>query len=71
MALQDYNHTQILAQPVLIKDNQQSWLLDNKGNYNKITDNKEKKLSAHEYFMNNPSLSGRGKSLNKIPVKKI
>ena len=66
-------HKQILDQIMIanIKDNQQSWLLDNEGNYNKITDNKEKKLSAHEYFMNNPSLSGRGKSLNKIPVKKI
>ena len=66
-------HQQILDQIMLanLKDNQQSWIMDSKSNYKKIVDNKIKKFSAHQYFMDNPSLSGRGKSLEKIPVPKI
>ena len=67
-------HQQILDQIIVanIKDNQQSWFLNSEGNYEKIENNgKEKKFSAHQYFMNNPSLSGRGKALEKLPVKKI
>ena len=67
-------HQQILDQIMIanIKDNEQSWILKNNSNYEKINgiDNK-KKFSAHEFFMKNPSLSGRGKALDKIPVKKI
>ena len=67
-------HQQILDQIIVanIKDNQQSWFLNSEGNYEKIENNgKEKKFSAHQYFMNNPSLSGRGKALEKLPLKKI
>ena len=67
-------HQQILDQIMVanIKDNQQSWHLDTNGDYQKINNNgKEKRFSAHQYFMNNPSLSGRGRALEKIPVKKI
>ena len=67
-------HQQILDQIMManLKDNQQSWILTNSADYVKIKNNgKEKNFSAHQYFMNNPSLSGRGKSLFKNPIKKI
>ena len=67
-------HQQILDQIMManLKDNQQSWVLTNSADYVKIKNNgKEKNFSAHQYFMNNPSLSGRGKSLFKNPIKKI
>ena len=43
-------------------DNQHSWVMNNDGSYAKISCNKKSRVfSAHDYFMMNPSLSGRGK----------
>lgn len=57
-------HTQLLKQimAAYLKDNQQSWLLQPDGNYRRI-ETDEKPFSAHTYFLNHPSLSGRGHSL--------
>ena len=65
-------HRQILDQIMManIKDNQQSWMLNSDAEYKKIKTNK-KKFSAHQYFMKNPSLSGRGKAIEKISIPKI
>ena len=57
-------HAQVMSQIMgaNIKDEKNSWALQPNGEYvhAPVTD---KSFSAHEYFMNNPSLSGRGKAL--------
>jgi len=59
-------HAQILNQIMLanIKDEKLSWVLSADGHYHRLSDDEEA-FSAHEYFMVNPSLSGRGKALKK------
>jgi polyphosphate kinase len=59
-------HAQIMSQIMVanIKDEKNSWLLQPDGNYKRVNAT-DKSFSAHEYFMNNPSLSGRGKALKK------
>lgn len=64
-------HEQILNQIMVanFKDERQSWQMDAKGAYHRITTDMEA-FSAHDYFMNNPSLSGRGKALTKDDTQK-
>ncbi len=59
-------HRQILEQIMVanMKDNCQSWILDKNGEYHRYV-RPGPKVSAHEYFIKNPSLSGRGKALRK------
>lgn len=64
-------HAQVLDQIMMAnyKDKKLSWeLKDN--TYTKIQSDKNA-FSAHEYFMNNPSLSGQGKSIIKGSVTNL
>jgi len=57
-------HKQILNQIMVanLKDNTQAWRMRKDGTYARILEEADL-ISAHEYFMANPSLSGRGKSI--------
>jgi len=62
-------HRQILDQIMLanIKDTENSWtLLSNGNSVRKKDTNNSTRFDAHDYFINNPSLSGRGKSILNI-----
>ncbi|MEZ5691111.1 MAG: RNA degradosome polyphosphate kinase [Rickettsiales bacterium] len=64
-------HEQILGQIMManIKDEGQSWILQSDGSYKRVS-NKKDSFTAHNYFLNNPSLSGRGTSLKTAKLNK-
>ncbi len=59
-------HEQVMGQIMLanLKDQKQTWQMNADGLYTRVAHTKAS-FSAHEYFMTNPSLSGRGKALTK------
>jgi polyphosphate kinase len=63
-------HQQVLQQIMVanLRDHAQTWWLDATGAYTRDSAwNEPGAFSAHQYFMTNPSLSGRGQRAKDLP----
>jgi polyphosphate kinase len=63
-------HQQVLGQIMVanINDEAQSWDMDSEGRYRRAPGwDAPGAFSAHQYFMTNPSLSGRGQKVKDLP----
>ena len=65
-------HDQILQQVLLanLLDTEQSWILQTDGSYTRA-DSSDRPFNLHNYFMTNPSLSGRGQALVEDAVPRL
>lgn len=65
-------HDQVLDQIMVanLKDDAQSWVLGPDGVYARVSlVDAARPFSAHQYFMTNPSLSGRGRGVKTLPAR--